>query len=146
MQVRTLVILGALALVACDKGGDAGADKSGQADDPHAAFTNLSVEDVEGMVSGKNCVAVDANNGDTRKEYGIVPGAVLLSSHDSFKPEELPSDKATKLVFYCGSEKCTAAPKAAELAQQAGYRDVAVMGAGIRGWVKAGNKVDQPPS
>ena len=59
---------------------------------------------------------------------------------------ELPGDKAKKLVFYCSGESCNAAPKAAEMAQAAGYQDVNVMRSGIRGWVGAGQKVDKPAS
>ncbi len=112
--------------------------------DPHAAFTDLSPEKVEAMLADKGCVPVDANGKKTRDEYGIVPGAVLLTDYKSFDASELPDDKSTKLVFYCGGQACTAAPKAAKVAQEAGYADVNVMRAGIRGWVKDGRKVDKP--
>ncbi len=64
----------------------------------------------------------------------------------SFKTSELPENKFSKLVFYCGGQACMAAPKAAKVAQDAGYKDVNVMRAGIRGWVKAGKAVDKPKS
>ena len=96
------------------------------------------------MLADKGCVPVDANGKKTRDEYGIVPGAVLLTDYKSFDASELPDDKSTKLVFYCGGQACTAAPKAAKVAQEAGYADVNVMRAGIRGWVKDGRKVDKP--
>ena len=114
--------------------------------DAHDAFTNLSVEKVSALVASGDCVAVDANSADTRKEYGTLPKAVLLSNYRTFQTSELPADKAKKLVFYCGGEACMAAPKAAELAQAAGYQDVNVMRSGIRGWVEAGQKVDKPAS
>lgn len=112
--------------------------------DAHDAFTDLSIEKVSALVASGDCVAVDANSADTRNELGVVPNAILLSNYRTFEVSELPADKAKKLVFYCGSEACSAAPKAAELAQAAGYEDVNVMRAGIRGWVGAGQKVDKP--
>jgi rhodanese-related sulfurtransferase len=141
MHTRTLIVLAALALSGCDKDE---ATKNAPAADPHAAFTDVSVDDVDKMLTDKKCVAVDANSSDTREKYGVVPGAVQLTSYEKFATSELPNDKGTKLVFYCGSEACTAAPKAAKLASEAGYSDVNVMRAGIRGWVKAGKKVETP--
>jgi len=114
-----------------------------KAADPHAEFANLAAEEVETLLAKKGCVPVDANGAETREKYGIVPGAVLLSGAD-YEAKELPEDKATKLVFYCGGEKCTAAPKAAKIAKKAGYSDVNVMRVGIRGWVEAGKKTDKP--
>jgi len=163
MKTRALILLAVLGLVACDdsaKPADAPADEDpataaktpeqstekATEQDAHAAFTDLSPEKVEGMLSDKGCVPVDANGKATRDEYGVLPGAVLLSDYKSFDTGELPEDKSTKLVFYCGGQACTAAPKAAKVAQQAGYEDVNVMRAGIRGWVKEGRKVQKPTS
>ena len=142
MRAGRFVLVAALAMVGCDKGG--ASDGNAPAEDPHAAFTDVSVDEVDKMMTDKKCVVVDANSGDTREKYGTVPGAVLLTSYEKYATSELPSDKSTKLVFYCGSEACSAAPKAAKLAKEAGYNDVAVMRAGIKGWVKAGKKVNQP--
>jgi rhodanese-related sulfurtransferase len=114
--------------------------------DAHDAFTNLSIEKVSALVASGDCVAVDANSADTRKELGVVPNAILLSNYRTFDASELPADKGKKLVFYCGSEACMSAPKAAEVAQAAGYTDVNVMRSGIKGWVGAGQKVDKPAS
>ena len=164
MNTRALMMLAALGLsmgaAACDQTADKPADDTakkdapaepaeaakteGQAADPHAAFTDLSPEKVEGMLADKGCVPVDANGKGTRDKYGVVPGAVLLSDYKSFEASELPEDKSTKLVFYCGGQKCSAAPKAAKVAKEAGYQDVNVMRAGIRGWVEEGRKVDKP--
>lgn len=154
----------ALSLGACDKndGQDAPADKASEpaakaADDkaagnktakadPHGAFNDLSVDEVDKLVSGKDCVAVDANGSSTREKYGVLPNAVLLSKTRAYDTSELPDDKGTKLVFYCGGQRCTAAPKAATVAKKAGYTDVNVMRAGIRGWVDAGKNVAKPAS
>ncbi len=125
-----------------DKKAEAGTEKK---KDLHDAFTDLSTAEVNKLVDEKGCVPVDANGDSTREKYGIVPGALLLSGSD-FKASELPEDKSKKLVFYCGGQACMAAPKAAKLAQDAGYKDVNVMRAGIRGWVKDGQKVEKPKS
>lgn len=135
-----LAALLSLAGTACDKPAE-----PTQAADAHAAFTDLSPDEMQKLVDTKTCVPVDANGASTREKYGVVPGAVLLSGAD-FKTDELPADKSSKLVFYCGGQACMAAPKAAKLAKEAGYEDVNVMRAGIRGWVEAGKTVDKPTS
>ena len=76
----------------------------------------------------------------------MVPGAVLLSSSKDFALSELPAQKSTKLVFYCGGTACKASDKAAHRAASAGYADVSVMREGIRGWKSAGQPTSYPQS
>jgi rhodanese-related sulfurtransferase len=110
---------------------------SSAAADPHAGFQKLSVDEVAALIDARKVQPVDANGADTRKEYGTLPGAVLLTSFRTFDLSELPADKSQELVFYCGGEACSAAPQAAARAKEAGYTAVRVMSAGIIGWVKA---------
>jgi rhodanese-related sulfurtransferase len=139
-----LMISATLAIsTGCDKG--AGADASGESTQAPA---ELSVDQVSDLLTGDAPPRVlDANNADTRKEYGTVPGATLLSSYDEYDvAAELGSEKEKQLVFYCGSTACKAAEGAAKRALAAGYTDVAVMPAGIKGWAKAGKTVATPES
>jgi rhodanese-related sulfurtransferase len=85
---------------------------------------------------------LDANSDDVRKDKGVVPGAVRLSSYDKYALSELPQDKDTLLIFYCYNWLCTASDEAADRAIKAGYNNVARMREGITGWqeFKAGAK------
>jgi rhodanese-related sulfurtransferase len=80
----------------------------------------------------------DANAAETRDQYGVIPGATLLDSDNSYDLAVLPHDKDATLVFYCANSLCTASHEAARRAVKAGYADVNVMGDGIRGWKQAG--------
>jgi rhodanese-related sulfurtransferase len=71
---------------------------------------------------------------------------VLLSSSRQYALSELPAAKETKLVFYCGGTACRASDSAAKRAADAGYADVSVMRAGIRGWKSAGQTTATPQS
>ncbi len=156
--LSVLTLAPALALCACDKGKEAPAEAAAAPEaekpatptaakaDPHDEFNQLTPDEVEKMLAKSDCVAVDVNSDETRKEHGMVPGAVKLANYKELKEGELPDEKSTKLVFYCGSEKCSAAPKAATLAKKAGYEDVNVMAAGIKGWAKAGKDIEKPTS
>ncbi len=103
----------------------------------------MGVEEVKRLLDAKRAVAVDANDEDTRKQFGVVPNALLLSNYYTFALSELPADKSTRLVFYCSNPNCLSAPRAASKAKNAGYTSVAVMRAGIAGWLQAGNPVDK---
>ena len=107
--------------------------------------TEVTVTDVEGFIKNKSATVFDANDGDTRKQYGVVPGAVLLASHKGYSLSVLPAAKADKLVFYCGGTQCRASDAAAARAASAGYTDVNVMRAGIRGWKDAGQATSPAP-
>lgn len=106
----------------------------------------VSVEDVAEWRAGNAVMAVcDANSDDTRKRYGVVPDAVLLTNYRDYDvATELPADRSGRLVFYCHSEMCGAAGDAARKAVKAGYRDVWVMAPGIQGWAEAGQPIDHP--
>lgn len=114
-----------------------GADTSGL-----NTLTVAQVSDL--MASDGEAVVCDANGADTREKYGVVPGAVLLSHYADYDVSELPAEKTRKVVFYCASEACSAAPKAARRAVAQGYSNVYVMPAGIKGWVKAEKPVERP--
>jgi rhodanese-related sulfurtransferase len=140
--MRTILfasLLGLASIAGCSK--DSAADKSAPAAaSAEANLPTVSVDDVDKALASGQVQAVDANGDQTRKKMGVIPGAVLLTDSDSFKPSELPADKQKPLVFYCGNEQCGASHHAAGKALEAGYVNVKVMPAGIAGWVKAGKK------
>jgi len=86
----------------------------------------------------------DANGDRTRREYGVIPGAVLLPSSRDYALGLLPESKAAHLVFYCASSWCGAAETAAERAERAGYLVVSVLPDGIKGWTEAGMPTQKP--
>jgi rhodanese-related sulfurtransferase len=96
----------------------------------------ISVEKVAQYVEAKtpDISIFDANDTDVRKEYGTVPGAVLLSSYNQYALSELPVNKQQQLIFYCYNSFCTASDEAADRAIKAGYTQVWRMRDGITGW------------
>jgi rhodanese-related sulfurtransferase len=111
-----------------------------------ASVGEISVETLASRLetTPTKTVVFDANGDSTREKYGVIPGARLLTSYASFAESELPSDKAAELVFYCGSKACSAAPKAAQRAVDAGWTNVHVLTAGIKGWAAAGRPTVKP--
>ena len=89
------------------------------------------------MASDNKPVFVDANNADTRKTQGKIPGAIELPSVSQYDLALLPTDKSKPLVFYCYNESCMASHDAAKFAIKAGYNNVTILSDGITGWNKA---------
>jgi rhodanese-related sulfurtransferase len=87
------------------------------------------------MASGRLAI-YDVNARGSWREARI-PGARHLDP-ETFSENELPSDRAATLVFYCSNRFCRKAPRAAKRAQGMGYDDVLVLAAGITGWLAAG--------
>ena len=100
------------------------------------AVKEISVQQVQQLIDSKvkNVAILDANNEDARKDAGVVPGAILLTSYSKYALTELPKDKNATLVFYCYNSYCQASNLAAQRAIGVGYKDARVMKAGIVGW------------
>ena len=104
----------------------------------------LTVDEVNALlVTEDKPHLFDANTDSTRAKHGTIPGSTLLTGVDYDVAKTLPEAKDQKLVFYCSSTKCSAAERAAARAKTAGYSDVSVMPEGIKGWARAGKKVNQ---
>ena len=71
---------------------------------------------------------------------GHIPGAVFLPRGNLETKIEgvLPRDK--KILIYCATGNRSAL--AADTMQQMGYKDVASMAGGFRGWVESGGEVE----
>lgn len=96
----------------------------------------ISVAQVRQLITNKlkPFAIYDANYDEIRAKEGTLPGAIKLKSYDQYPLTELPSDKTTTLVFYCYNKQCPASEIAAQRASDAGYQQVNVMKAGIKGW------------
>ncbi|HUS28877.1 MAG TPA: hypothetical protein VMZ53_10210 [Kofleriaceae bacterium] len=96
------VLFGVVLAVAAASAGCKKADHS--AAKAEEQFATLTVDEVAAQLEAKQIVPVDCNGDGTRKQMGVVPGAVLVTDEEQYGPSELPADKTTKLVFYCSKE------------------------------------------
>ena len=136
--MRSYVTVGLFALVLALGAASIAAESTDE-----KSLHTVTVDQLAALRTTGKAVIVDANNGDTRETYGVIPGAILLSHYEKYDvAKELPRDHTEKLVFYCANEKCTASHKAAARATEAGYTDVSVLPAGIMGWKSSGQPTD----
>ena len=95
----------------------------------------IAPKDLLRLVEDSQVTVIDVNSPQSWMK-AHVPGALNLDP-DVYRDSDLPSDKASSLVFYCSNPLCRKAPNAARRARKMGYNDVRVMPAGISGWLAA---------
>ena len=71
---------------------------------------------------------------------GHIPGAVFIPRGNLETKVEAAIPRDSKVLIYCASGNRSAL--SADTMQQMGYRDVASMSGGFRGWVEAGGEVE----
>jgi len=105
----------------------------------HGNFASVSVAFIKKLVDKPDgSVIIDAR--PARKKYtkGHVPGAINIPNTFFDKQvDKLPADKATRLIFYCGGNKCPLSLKSANKAKALGYTNIMLFQAGYPAWVKA---------
>jgi rhodanese-related sulfurtransferase len=111
-----------------------------------AAPAKVEVKQLASLTKEKKATAVDVNDSETRRNDGVIPGAIMLTSSSQYELKELPADKKSNLVFYCYNEQCGASHGAAKRAMESGYTNVSVLPAGIKGWKAAGQPTSKPNS
>jgi rhodanese-related sulfurtransferase len=124
-----------LSVLAC------GGSSQGAENPSTSATAEISVDELATMMEARTVTVVDANNQETRQKFGVIPGAVILSSYETYDVSELPADKTTALVFYCANTQCSASHTAAAKATAAGYSNVKVLPVGVQGWKDAGREL-----
>lgn len=98
----------------------------------------ISPEALQQKIQERAVTVVDVNSPQSWAK-ARVPGARNLDP-EGYLAGDLPDAKDASLVFYCSNPLCRKAPNAARRARKMGYTDVAVMSAGISGWVSRGLK------
>ena len=97
--MRKLLLITAIAvapLAACSKSDKTDSSKHEE------NLPELTVDEVAAGIEAKSLTVLDCNSDKTRKRVGVLPGAILVADEEAYPASILPTDKAAKLVFYCG--------------------------------------------
>lgn len=71
-------------------------------------------------------------------DKGAIPGAINIPDSEFDKHvDQLPADKATPLIYYCGGLECVLSDKSAAKARALGYTAVKTYAEGYPAWEKA---------
>jgi rhodanese-related sulfurtransferase len=88
-----------------------------------------------------NMVLIDSRPKRKKYDKGHIPTALSIPDSQFAKlQDQLPADKSTPLVFYCGGLKCRLSHKSAKKAIDLGYTKVSVFAEGYPAWVAAYGK------
>lgn len=90
-----------------------------------------------GIPMPQDVVLVDARPKRAKYDRGHIPGAISIPDtyFDRYK-EQLPEDKNSLLIFYCGGLHCKLSHKSAAKAEALGYTNVKVFAEGFPRWIK----------
>jgi len=108
-----------------------------------AQITDLTLAEMEQLVT-QNPDKGGYSLIDARPEIKFAAGHINWAISIP-KPElkerlaELPADKTSQLVFYCGGVKCKLSTESAAIAQAAGYTNVYTYSGGMPEWQTAGH-------
>lgn len=93
----------------------------------------ISPGDLQQLVQNNQVATIDVNSSQSWLK-AHVPGAINLDPV-KYTESDLPTNKQSRLVFYCSNRMCRKAPYAARRARKMGYENTRVMSAGITGWL-----------
>jgi rhodanese-related sulfurtransferase len=107
-------------------------------------YAGVSADWVKKQIDQKtNMVLIDSRPKRKKYDKGHVPTALSIPDSQFAKfQDQLPADKSTPLVFYCGGLKCRLSHKSAKKAIDLGYTKVKVFAEGYPAWVAAYGKGD----
>ena len=90
---------------------------------------------VDGKVKG---VIIDSRPKKKKYDTGHIPGSINIP-WSAFKKMtgDLPKDKSTLLIYYCGGLKCPLSHNSAFASEELGYSNIKVFAAGYPSWKKA---------
>ncbi len=94
---------------------------------------NVRPAELAQLIQQRSVTVFDVNSLSSWQK-AHVPGALHLDP-TGYVAADLPTDRATSLVFYCSNPMCRKAPIAARRAKAMGWANAQVMSAGITGWI-----------
>jgi rhodanese-related sulfurtransferase len=96
---------------------------------------SISLTELHGILDDRKVIVIDVNSRQSWEKHHV-PGALHFDPV-AWTEADLPTDRATGLVFYCSNPMCRKAPSAARRAKSMGYANVRVLSSGIAGWIAA---------
>jgi rhodanese-related sulfurtransferase len=103
-----------------------------------ATVREVQLQEVRAISSRKQKGVIIDSRSAADFKAGHIPGAISVPMEKL--QSRLPRNKATRLVFYCGSQQCPLSTMAAEKAMKLGYKNVAVYKGGWTGWTQTASR------
>jgi len=98
------------------------------------AYPDLSWSEVASSLEA-GAVLVDSR-GPKSYAKGHIEGAISIPWRDQEAYSQLPENKKTALIFYCGGPQCSASARGCDEAQKRGYTNISEFKGGYPEWSK----------
>ena len=108
-------------------------------------YPDISISDLEAAIKKGEVVILDVN-GTSTYEKGHIPGAIDFRANKDKITTLLGENKDKLVVAYCGGPTCSAYKAGAKAAEEAGFKNIKHLSAGLSGWLKAGKDTEKPKS
>jgi rhodanese-related sulfurtransferase len=119
-----------------------GAEAESRSTQGEIDYPSISRNDLSKAMKKGSIVILDANGTDSYNE-GHIPGALNFESPDSAWSKNLPEDRSTQMVAYCGGPRCMAWKGAAIQLSSMGYKNVFHYPGGLMEWTDEGMPLEQ---
>lgn len=102
-----------------------------------AVAPEVTLQELKALVDAKGATIIDANSAKVY-DSGHIPGAVSFAKNEKTLANQLPKDKNTLIVAYCGGPMCTAWEDPAKQAKTLGYSNIKHFKGGLKTWKDSG--------
>lgn len=103
----------------------------------HEVVDSAFVQQYVKVPMAEDVMIIDARPKRAKYDKGHIPMAVNIPDSQFDKAaDQLPKDKNTLLIFYCGGPQCKLSHKSARRAEALGYKNVKVFADGFPGWMR----------
>src|SRR5690606_3859124 len=105
-------------------------------------YPDISISELEQAIQKGDVILLDVN-GTSTYEKGHIPGAIDFRANKDNITSLLGDNKDKLVVAYCGSPTCSAYKAGAKAAEEAGFKNIKHLSAGISGWLQAGKDTEK---
>ncbi|MEQ1838955.1 MAG: rhodanese-like domain-containing protein [Verrucomicrobiales bacterium] len=105
-------------------------------------YPDISISELEKAIENKEVILIDVN-GSSSYANGHIPGAIDFRANKDNLAAALGDDKDKLVVAYCGGPTCSAYKAGASAAEEAGFKNIKHLSAGISGWLQAGKTTEK---
>lgn len=110
------------------------------------SFGLINTEELKKLLDGGTAITViDARNPEEYQEVHIKGAISIPEKQFAEHLNQLPTEKATKTVFYCNGIKCGKSKKAAQKALELGYSNILIYAEGMPVWEEKGMPIYAGP-
>jgi rhodanese-related sulfurtransferase len=105
-------------------------------------YPDITISELESAIKKGDVILLDVNCSSSYAN-GHIPGAIDFRANKDKIASLLGDNKDKLVVAYCGGPTCSAYQAGAKAAEEAGFKNIKHLSAGISGWLQAGKATEK---